>query len=67
MHGRTARPLTADAPVAVRRGAALPRGRPTLGMKLDAIYQRLARLHRALGECIQKRLAAAPQTNLETP
>ena len=29
-----------------------------LGVKLDAVYQRLSRLHRALGQCIQERLAA---------
>ena len=27
-----------------------------LGLKLDAVYKRLSRLHRALGDCIEKRL-----------
>jgi RNA polymerase sigma-70 factor (ECF subfamily) len=27
-----------------------------LGVKLDAVYQRLARVHRALGQCIEQRL-----------
>jgi RNA polymerase sigma-70 factor (ECF subfamily) len=37
------------------------------GVKLDAVYQRLARLHRALGQCIQTRLGATGQMNTETP
>jgi RNA polymerase sigma-70 factor, ECF subfamily len=28
----------------------------TLGVRLDAVYQRLSRLHQALGACIEKRL-----------
>ena len=36
-----------------------------LGVKLDAVYQRLARLHRALGECIRKRLATTPSIRPE--
>jgi RNA polymerase sigma-70 factor, ECF subfamily len=30
-----------------------------LGLKLDTVYQRLSRLHRALRECIERRLAGA--------
>jgi RNA polymerase sigma-70 factor (ECF subfamily) len=36
-----------------------------LGVKLDAVYQRLTRLHRALGQCIQERLAAEGGTKAE--
>jgi RNA polymerase sigma-70 factor (ECF subfamily) len=36
-----------------------------LGVKLDAVYQRLARLHRALGRCIQERLAADREPKAE--
>jgi RNA polymerase sigma-70 factor (ECF subfamily) len=38
-----------------------------VGAGLDAVYQRLSRLHRALRECIQKRLEAASQAKLEAP
>ena len=38
-----------------------------LGMKLDAVYQRLSRLHHALRECIEKRLAGEPQASPERP
>ena len=38
-----------------------------LGMKLDAVYQRLSRLHHALRECIEKRLAGQPRASPETP
>ncbi|MBM4020254.1 MAG: sigma-70 family RNA polymerase sigma factor [Planctomycetes bacterium] len=37
-----------------------------LGVGLDAIYQRLSRLHRALARCIERRLAGqSPRINLE--
>jgi RNA polymerase sigma-70 factor (ECF subfamily) len=36
-----------------------------LGVKLDAVYQRLTRLHRALGQCIQERLAADREPKAE--
>jgi RNA polymerase sigma-70 factor (ECF subfamily) len=36
-----------------------------LGVNLDAVYQRLARLHRALGRCIQERLAADREPKAE--
>jgi RNA polymerase sigma-70 factor (ECF subfamily) len=38
-----------------------------LGMKLDAVYQRLSRLHNALRKCIEERLAGQPRANPETP
>jgi len=38
-----------------------------LGLTLDAVYQRLSRLHHALRQCIEQRLAsAAPETAPET-
>jgi len=39
-----------------------------VGVKLPAVYQRLSRLHRALRECIERRMAGGPAlvgTNLE--
>ncbi len=39
-----------------------------LGVGLDAIYQRLSRLHRALAQCIERRLAGqAQRTSPEAP
>jgi RNA polymerase sigma-70 factor (ECF subfamily) len=37
----------------------------TVGVGLDAIYQRLARLHRSLRECIEKRIGTTSPTRLE--